>query len=197
MKKHALTGLALMASLGAWADERPMQFVGGLNYTYGGDKMYRALYQNGDTQDITAGGTYQFHVGASYPIGRYSDFQLTIGLHTASTMARNGKIQFNRYPMELLGFYQFTDYFRLGGGLRQSFGASSATEGVAANFSEYDFKTSTGGVLEMQYLFRPDQPTYDKNALTLRFATENFTTKSSSPIRVNGNHWGLGLVFYR
>ena len=197
MKKYACAGLVLVASLVAWADERPMQFVGGLNYTYGGDKMYKALYQNGDTQDITAGGNYSFNVGASYPVGRYSDFQLTIGLHRASTLASNGKIQFTRYPMELLGFYQFTDYFRLGGGLRKSLGAHSVTEGVAANLSEYNFKSSTGGVVEMQYLFRPDHPTFDKNALTLRFATENFTTKSSSPIRVNGNHWGLGLVFYR
>ncbi|NDC61483.1 MAG: hypothetical protein EBZ60_05645 [Betaproteobacteria bacterium] len=197
MKKHAITGLAMLASLGAWADERPMQFLAGVDYTYGGDKLYKAIYKSGDTQDITAGGTYAFQVGANYPIGRYTDLQLTIGLHTVSTNANNGKIAFTRYPIELLGFYQFSDYFRLGGGFRQSLGASSTTSGAASNLSSYDFKSSMGGVVEMQYLFRPDRPTFDKNALTLRFATENFTTQSNSPVRVNGNHWGLGLAFYR
>ena len=195
MKKRFLVVLCLMAS-GAWAQESRLQFTGSGLVTNGGDKLYQVTYNTGDTSDITAGGTYQFNAGASYSLSPVVDLQITVGYHTSTSNAINGSIDFTRWPVELLGFYQLNNQFRIGGGLRQSLNTKTAVSGVGSGLPTFEFKSNPGGVIELQYLLNTHQNSAMYSTINFRYVAESFTEKSTST-KINGNHIGVGLSFYR
>lgn len=195
MKKYILLALCL-ASSGVWAQASRMQFVGSGLVSFGGDKLYQGNYNTGETFDITAGGTYQFNAGANYSLSPVFDVQLTVGYHTSTTNATNGSVDFTRWPVELLGFYQFNDKFRIGGGLRQSMDSKTAVSGVGNGVPTYAFKSNPGGVIELQYLLNTHRHSAAYTTVNLRYVGESFTEKSTST-KINGNHLGIGVSFYR
>ena len=196
MKRFFCAMLTVAASVGAVAQDIPLQFVGAIMFTSGGDKLYSGTYTNGSTYDITSGGTVAFNAGASYAVTPLVDVQVTLGYHTSSTSATNGNIDFTRYPLEIMGFYKLNDQFRLGAGARSAMSAKTSTSGVAASLGNFEFKPAIGSIIELQYLLGNQPEDRNKNAFTLRYVAESYTEKTSS-LKINGNHVGLGFIFYR
>ena len=64
---------------------------------------------------IKAGGFVQVYAGGEYRLGDKVAVQASVGYQVDDTKAAsNGSVRFTRVPVELLGFYSFTDKFRAG-----------------------------------------------------------------------------------
>ena len=188
--------LLVLAALGfsglAHADNASVHFMltGGL--TNGGDTFTSASNSNGDTHDMKAGGVIQVGAGVlarlhSLPV----DLQATLNYHYNKLDASNGDAEFSRVPIELLGFYRFTDAFRLGMGVRLVNGAKY--EQTVNGYSDsVTFDDTTGFVVEGGY-----SPT--KNwTFSLRWVTEEykksgyqFNVDGQWKDKIDGSHVGL------
>lgn len=117
-----LAGLATGASpslAAAPSSERPVRFVLSGGLTAGGDTIAKVEYTNGDNAKIKGGGLVQVGAGVQiHPVGKPFSVLATVNYHVDNATARNGDARFERVPIELLGFYHFNDYWRVGGGWR-------------------------------------------------------------------------------
>lgn len=117
-----VTGLTTGASLSLAAApkaEPPVRVVvtGGL--TAGGDTIAKIEYTNGDNAKIKGGGLVQVGAGIQiHPVNKPFSVLATVNYHVDNATARNGDARFDRVPLELLGFYHFNNYWRVGGGWR-------------------------------------------------------------------------------
>jgi hypothetical protein len=162
----------------------------------GGDRLFTGKYTDGTKIDITAGGTLALHFGLYRNIGSAFDLQTTLGIHTAGTLGTNGNASFTRFPLEVMGFYQLNDDYRLGAGARKSLSAKLGTSGVATYQPSLEFKSSVGSVVELQYLIgKKTRKSKAQTAVNFRYVKETFTEKTEG-IKVKGDHIGVGVVFY-
>jgi hypothetical protein len=192
MRKTILGALALGAVVAAHsAQAADIGGFVGMAITGGGKTLAHVTYSNGDTQDIKSGGLVDFKVGFEYRQEPASPFALqgSVGYHVDRTAARNGNVKFQRYPLELLGFYSFNPHFRLGGGLRYAADATLTSSGVASDLGNSDLSASVGGVIEGEYLFTPHF------GLTLRAVSEEYKFKGTN-VKVSGDHLGVRFNYY-
>lgn len=189
MKKTILGALALAAAAAAQAND-VTGFVG-MAITGGGDTLVHVTYTNGDTQDIKSGGLVDLKGGFEYrQSGSPFALQGSIGYHVDRTAANNGNVRFERYPLELLGFYSVTESFRIGGGLRYALDPRVRSSGVASSsVGNADMSASAGAVLEGEYLFTPHF------GLSLRAVSEKYKFDGSN-VKVDGNHIGVRFSYY-
>lgn len=90
-----------------------------LGLTAGGSSIATAKYTNGDSTTIHGGGLVQLGFGVYFHKSSFpASALLTINYHVDSTSARNGNIQFDRWPLELVGYYHINDQWRVGAGIR-------------------------------------------------------------------------------
>jgi hypothetical protein len=150
MHKYVLITCLFASS--AFAQDSPWQFTGGILFSEGGDRLFTGKYTDGTKIDITAGGTLALNLGLYRNIGSAFDLQTTLGIHTAGTLGTNGNASFTRFPLEVMGFYQLNDDYRLGAGARKSLSAKLGTSGVATYQPSAEFNASVGSVVELQYL---------------------------------------------
>lgn len=191
-----LFSLLTFISITAFAGDDRIKFVGSIGGSTGGEQMYSGTYTNGETFDIKAGGGLYINAGLSYALNSKFDIQTTLGYHTDSTNASNGKISFDRVPLEAMIFYNFDDSkIKVGVGLRKSISAKSTTSGVAADLQAYNFDSSLGQVIELQYSFNKKVVDSDYFALSLRYVSEYYKIKGYDE-KIDGSHVGLGLVYY-
>jgi hypothetical protein len=195
MKKLALALSLGFASLGAAqaqtyvpVEAKPMHFVFGMGYTFGGDKLATAYYENGADQNIKAGKGLVFLGGVEYRVSPEFSVQGTIGFHVDQAAADNGDMRFDRYPLELLGYYHVNQSVRVGGGLRYVISPALRTSG-AGDIGDYQFKNSTSPVAEIEYLYSPQL------GFKLRYANDRYKEKDSGG-EAKGDHVGLIANFY-
>ena len=194
MHKYVL--IACLFTSSAFAQDSPWQFTGGILLSEGGDRLFTGKYTDGTKIDITAGGTLALNFGLYRNIGSAFDLQTTLGIHTAGTLGTNGNASFTRFPLEVMGFYQLNDYYRLGAGARKSLGAKLSTSGVATYQPSLEFNASVGSVVELQYLIgKKTRKSKAQTAVNFRYVKETFTEKTEG-IKVKGDHIGVGVVFY-
>jgi hypothetical protein len=194
MHKYVL--IACLFASSAFAQDSPWHFTGGILLSEGGDRLFTGKYTDGTKIDITAGGTLALHFGLYRNIGSAFDLQTTLGIHTAGTLGTNGNASFTRFPLEVMGFYQLNDDYRLGAGARKSLSAKLKTSGVATYQPSLEFKSSVGSVVELQYLIgKKTRKSKAQSAVNFRYVKETFTEKTEG-IKVKGDHIGVGVVFY-
>ena len=190
MKKIALLGALALASSLALAQSAPMRsnlFVN-LGYGSGGDTLASVTMTDGSSQSIKAGKGVTIKGGVEFWIGQNATFQLSGAYQVDDTTATNGNITFSRWPIEGLMFWNMSEQVRLGGGLRKSTGAKLKGSGVASSFGSYLLESTTGIVLEGEYLFTPQA------GITLRYVKESFTVNGGPSI--SGDHVGVGLNYH-
>ena len=193
---HKYVFIACLFASSAFAQDSPWQFTGGILLSDGGDRLFTGKYTDGTKIDITAGGTLALIFGLYRNIGSAFDLQTTLGIHTAGTLGTNGNASFTRFPLEVMGFYQLNDDYRLGAGARKSLSAKLGTSGVATYQPSAEFNASVGQVIELQYLLgKPNKKSNAKTAVNFRYVKETYTEKTYG-IKVKGNHVGVGVVFY-
>lgn len=190
MLKKTLLGFALaLAALGAaQAQTKPVHFIAGIGITGGGEKLATVRYTDGSTQDVRSGGLVHFYGGLEFNVAPDVLLQATVGYHVDSTTARNGDIEFERFPIEVLGQYALDRHLRLGGGLRFVPSAKLSSSG-AASIGTADFDSHVGLVVEGEYLFTPVFGT------KLRFVSEKYKPSNGAP-SINGDHVGLYASFH-
>ena len=173
-----------------------MAVYGGIHVSGGGDHLFLGKYSDGTKVDVTAGGGLLVNLGVNHKFNSSLNLQTTLGLHTDGTLATNGNASFTRFPLEVMGFYQFNDQYRIGAGARKSLAAKLSTSGVATYQPSAEFNASVGQVIELQYLLgKPNKKSNAKTAVNFRYVKETYTEKTYG-IKVKGNHVGVGVVFY-
>ena len=194
MKKYVF--FAVILSSAAFAQESPWQYMGGIQVSGGGDHLFLGKYSDGTKVDVTAGGGLLVNLGVNHKFNSSLNLQTTLGIHTDGTLGTNGNASFTRFPLEVMGFYQLNDDYRLGAGARKSLGAKLGTSGVATYQPSLEFNASVGQVIELQYLLgKPNKKSNAKTAVNFRYVKETYTEKTYG-IKVKGNHVGVGVVFY-
>ena len=178
---------------------RPVKFVAGLGFTAGGDRLATARFREYDywyggydyeDRSVRAGQLFQLHAGVEWRVAPAVTMQATIGYHTDSVDARNGDIDFTRYPLELLAHFQFAPQWRAGGGLRYTLNPRLSGGGVARDV-DIKFKRSLGPVVEVEFL-----PSNIKwLGVKLRGVIERYKPRDGGE-SANGNHFGLFANFY-
>ncbi|MFC5478613.1 outer membrane beta-barrel protein [Massilia suwonensis] len=197
MKKIALAAALALASLAAHAQTyvqvpdlaaKPLRFVIGAGFTFGGDDLATAVYDDGSEITLRGGESIALLAGLDYRIDPQFSVQGTIGYHTDRANARNGDLRFGRVPLELLGYYHVNDKVRVGGGLRF---VSNITlvDKIDGGFGDVDFKDTTSPVAEIEYLYSP------RIGFKLRYVNDKFKEVRSG-ISVKGDHVGLLVNAY-
>lgn len=184
----ALAALAFAASAQG-QDTRPLRPLVGMGLTFGGDRLATVGFTDGSSESIRSGGLFTLYAGAEFRASDVLAIQATFGYHADSTSAAsNGGLRFSRYPVNLLALYRLTDKVRLGGGAEFVNSAKVAGSGDLGNIN-IGFKSSTGLVLEGEYLFSP------KFGAKARVASHEFESKLDGA-KIDGNYFGLMLNYY-
>lgn len=185
-------GAALAASTLAAqaADAAPaVRPLVGFGLTFGGDTLATVQFDDGTTDSIKAGGLAHVYAGAEFKVGTAMAIQATLGYHVDDTRsAGNGSLRFSRYPVDLIALYSLNERVRLGAGAQFVGSAKLSGSGVASAVA-VDFQSSTGALVEAEYLFTPSL------GAKLRFVSHTYKPKGTG-ISVDGNHLGLMLGYY-
>jgi hypothetical protein len=171
------------------AADREIHGVASFGLTGGGKTVAVARFDDGSEQKIRTGGLVEFKLGVEYRrTGSPLTTQLSIGYHVDGIAASNGDARFSRYPLELLGYWHINPSVRLGGGLRWALNPKYSASGAAGE-GTLNFKSSTGYVLEGEYLFSRQL------GLSLRGVSETYNPDGPEG-KVSGNHVGLRFNYY-
>ncbi|MDN3578508.1 hypothetical protein QWZ03_17190 [Chitinimonas viridis] len=189
----AVQGLLISAAVGATAEvsvpHKALRFTMTAGLTAGGDKIDQIQFDNGHDQSIRAGGNVNMGAGITWqPQNSPFSAQLTGNYQVAGVFAKNGSATFNRFPVELIGFYNINDKFRVGLGLRRVFNPNYSYD-VGSGY-DLNFKDATGAVIEAGYFFTPSI------GLNLRYVKEEYELENSrNNLKVDGSHVGINSTF--
>jgi hypothetical protein len=141
-------------------------------------------------------------VGADVRLTDKVSIQGSVGHQRNRVVGSNFTFDFQRQPVELMGFYSVTEQVRVGLGARKVVNAKLTGDGVALGYAANgNYDSSVGAVLEAQYLFNPPSQVARNLVvgINLRFVKEDFTQADGGipPYETkSGDHIALGLVFY-
>lgn len=195
MKKTVIAIAAMLVSLSAahaqttapQAASKPLRFMAGMGVTFGGDDLAYASYTNGTHQDIKAGSGVFFTTGIDYRLSPQFSVQGTVNFHVDDTHASNGNIKFQRFPVELIGYFHPNAQWRVGGGVRYVNSPELSSSGAASGIN-LKFDNTTSAVFEAEYFWR------EKVGFKMRFVKEAF--KAPGYAEVSGNHIGISANYY-
>lgn len=191
----ATLALTAVASQAADVPHPGLRFMMTAGVTSGGDKIEQVQYTNGDTKNISAGGTVTLGGGVLWqPEGSDFSLQATLNYHFSNAEASNGHATFDRYPLEVIAFYNVNEQWRVGVGARHVFRPRYSYDVGAGHGTDY--KDANGALLEVGYFFTPQA------LLSLRYVQETYKEKSpyaNSPYydaqKLDGSHVGLNGSF--
>jgi hypothetical protein len=183
--------LALSGMQGAQAQAiepppNPVRFLFGIGLSGGGDKLVSGQYEDGSTADIRAGGLVYLTAGIDYHIIPEFSLQGTINYHVDDASAWNGDLRFERFPIELIGYYQPNPVFRVGGGVRYTVSPKLSSNGNAPE-ANASFRNTTSAVAEAEYFVDPN------TGIKLRYVHETFKARGRE---IDGSHVGISANFY-
>jgi len=113
----ALAGAQVPAPPAARPPAREFHVIGRIGIDGGGDTVDQVVMTDGSTQKLSAGGLFTIAAGLVYtPVATPLVVEATIGFKVDDVTASNGKLQFDRWPLELLASYRIERH-RIGGGL--------------------------------------------------------------------------------
>jgi outer membrane protein W len=191
MNKTAFALAAMIATMGLaqaqTATPAPTHFLAGLGVSAGGDDLATASFTNGSSQDIKAGGGVYFTAGVDYRLSSDFAIQATVNFHVDDTNAKNGSIKFQRFPLELLGYYNLNSQWRIGGGVRYTTSPKLSSSGAASGLN-VQFDDTTSGVLEAEYFWTPNF------GMKMRYVNETFKARGYRDVKAN--HAGISANYY-
>ena len=176
-----ILGSALLITTSV-SEAREIEWVIQAELSTGGDKIAEVIFDDGSKETIYGGGTYMF--GGGILVDTLSDSsiyqtQLTINYKFDSSNASNGDISWDRYPLELIQFFN-TDQWRLGAGLSYHLSPSVSGSGFASGF-DANFDDALGFVAEIDYLF-DDQGFIGGRISSIEYKSEYGGTMDGSSI---------------
>jgi len=203
MHKTILSLALLALSAGAQAQLAPADNAGGiqlrpflaLGLTWGGDKLDSVEWDNGHSTTIRAGGLVDLRGGVDIHFESPLSVQVSVGYHFQTvngetTSGDDGRKTFDRYPIEVLGHWDLSDQWRIGGGARWSTKPKFSSSG-ALDVGNVEFEPRTGAVLEVEYF------TSRNLAFKLRGVHEKYKLKGfSTAPEYDGSHIGAYVSYY-
>lgn len=201
--KRFFMGLMLMAAaFAAQADAPRLRFLGSVAYGWGGDQLITGSYTNGTGFELLAGTGWTWTAGADLRLFSRFHLQASVGQQRNRVTAANAEFNFQRTPVEFLGFVSVTDQFRVGLGVHKTYGAKVTGTDAGYGWSGTgNYETNLGGVLELQYLFYPASKS-ERSAvwgMNFRYISESFTLSAAdggTGESKSGDQMVVGLVFY-
>jgi hypothetical protein len=177
-----------MAFAGGAAPTSPFRVYGAVGTTVGGDDL-----TSNSTSTITAGGLVQLSVGGDYRWSQTFSTQASIGYHISADPGPYDNSSFQRFPIELLGYYHINDKWRVGGGMRYVTNAKLKVENDYSYYSydpngTYRAKNTVGLVVEGEWLFARHV------GLKVRGVSEKY--EFANRPAANGSHLGVFVSFY-
>ena len=189
------------------AEEVALRPFVGLGYTSGGETLLPVtITPKGSStkykEDISAGAGIEGRIGLSLRLSNTPvSIRASYGIHNdQSNGIENDRLFFRRYPVELMGFYHFTDRASVGMGVRRATRpvlrlknahltttSGNKVSGVDATF---DFESSTGIVLEGEWRLTPNW------GIGVRYVREHFTYQGTDRVRVDADHVGINTQWY-
>lgn len=169
--------------------DKPMRVLLGAGLTFGGDMLAKAHYTNGGDIMIHAGSMVALNAGIDYRVTPELSLQGTVGYHGDNASASNGHVRFDRYPIELLAYYNVAPQWRIGGGARYTTNVELSSSGAGACAGNYEFDNTLSAVAEAEYILSPHW------GLKLRFVGEKFKEKLTST-KIDANHVGFFANYY-
>lgn len=195
MMKQTILTLALVAAMStavaqatAASVANPAHGFIGLGVTAGGDELASATYTNGDSVAIKAGAGVVFTAGLDYRIAPEFSVQGSVNFHVDDQTASNGDMRFQRFPVEVIGFYHPNSQWKVGGGVRYVNSAKLSGSG-AASIEDASFKKTTSAIFETEYMFAPNL------GVKVRYVKEELELKEWNA-KVKANHVGISGVYY-
>lgn len=201
MKKCLIGMLMGLAAMSAQAQATTFRLFGSLVYGWGGDQLISGTYTSGAEYELLAGTGWTWTIGGDMRLTDRIFLQASVGQQRNRVTASNGEFNFQRNPVELLGFYALNEQVRLGVGARKVYGAKLTGTGVAAGAAGTgDYDSTVGAVLEGQYFFTPPTNQHSfVSGVSLRFVRESFKLSEASGgtgEEKRGDQVGIGLFFY-
>ncbi len=202
--KNWLVGLMIAAaSVAAQAEAPRLRLFGSLAYGWGGEQVLRGTYVDGSGNRISdfellAGTGWTWTIGADMRLFGPLALQLSVGEQRNRIPGSDGDYDFFRNPVEFLVFYSMTEQVRLGLGAHKTFRARLT--GTGRNPGSWDFDSSPGSVLEVQYLFTA--PTKERgfvSGMNFRIIREDFFLAPQSGgtgTAIRADQTAIGLFFY-
>lgn len=193
--KNMIFAAALLAAMGTAQAQMaapapapsPARFLLGMGLSAGGDAIARAQLSNGDDVTLHAGGLVYLTAGLDYHFTPEFALQGTVNYHTDRSDAKNGNMKFERFPVELIAYYQPNPAWRVGGGVRYVSSAKLSSGGVVAA-PDVNFDNTTSAVIEAEYFTSP------RLGIKLRYVNETYKTRGYKD--VDGSHVGLSANLY-
>ncbi|HEY1772112.1 MAG TPA: hypothetical protein VGH91_02840 [Gammaproteobacteria bacterium] len=173
-------GLLVVPAAQAGPDDPGAHFTSDLGIADGGDALVTFTYTTGSTKTLHAGEAAYLDGGLFYifPSAPQWGLQTTVGWARASVNASNASVSFVRYPLDVIGFYNYgNNHFGLGA----TYHMSPTVRG--GGLQNYDFDNALGLVLEYRYSF-----------FGLRFTRINYTL-SGADRNFNGDSYGAFFNF--
>jgi len=157
--------------------------------TGGGDTLVEVHYTNGDSHKVSAGGLLQVFGGMEYRgEGSPVTTSLTVGYHIDGVNAKNGDLRFSRVPVELTFFWNASDRFRIGAGLRKALSSEFRSSGDV-DVGDFNAKSSVGGLVQADWFFTPGF------SLLVRGVTEKYKSSKLKDGEADGSHVGIGVSY--
>lgn len=193
MKKFAVLIALAIASVGVAQAQAPAPTNGlrpflGMGLTFGGDDLQTVAYTDGSSETVKAGGVVQLTGGVDYRINSEFSLQTSISYHVDSTSGSNGSVTFSRIPLELIGYYNVSNEWRIGVGARYVSSVKLSGSGVI-NYVGASYDNTVGALVEGEYLVN------DKLGLKIRYVSEKYTN-SWDKTKKSGNHIGGFANYY-
>jgi hypothetical protein len=182
-----LIAFVLMSLAGAAhaLELRPMVKFG---TEWGGNTIVVAEFDDGDTETI--GAHEGFYLGggvALLPEATNLEIDLSLAFKFATIDARNGDIEWTRWPLEALVFYRWPRW-RLGAGPVYHLAPTLDGDGVAGDL-KVRFKNALGAVLQADWRIT------DGMSLGARYTFLRYDAKDPAEEGARSNGWGIAFSF--
>ena len=196
--------LLCMTTSGAVASEAEngfrMNWFAGFGLTFGGDELaevevYNDYFEESYDEDIRAGelATLTAGIVVYFPTPSWS-LQGSIGYHV-DDVSTDDEIRFDRYPLELIPFYNFGNH-RLGAGISHHFSPELELEDFLGPDVEFD--DATGWLVEYDYSF----PGWEEGGFVLGirylwidYEADRINGLPAAGSDVDGNHVGIHVNY--
>ena len=195
--------LLVMATV-VMADSEPenelrLKWFAGFGLTHGGDELAEVeLYYDDDSHDEDLRGGELITIAAGIvvylPLPSWS-IQTSIGYHTDEVGSYKDDIKFDRYPLELIPFYNFKKH-RIGAGLSYHLSPELNLKHIGGPKVEFD--NALGWLVEYDYSFSGWEN--DGFVLGVRYLWIDYDVDKASniptpDIDVDGNHIGIHVNY--
>lgn len=176
-----------------------IKWFAGLGLTQGGDELAEAevyYYDDWHDEDIRAGELVTITAGAVIYLPMPSlSIQASIGYHADEIGSYDDDIKFDRYPLELIPFYNFNNH-RLGAGL--SYHISPELDLDDLGGPGVDFDDALGWLIEYDYSFsgwKKSGVVLGLRYLWIDYDVDEIAGISTSGMDVEGDHVGIHINY--